>query len=293
MLKKIKIKGRLFGGLGNQLFIYATLRSLALKNNAELYIDIQSGFNEDIKYKRKYELEIFNPSFIELAPIPKIKRRLLKIANLFLPYNKKNYIVETDMSYDKRLTELNYTKNTFFEGYWQSYLYFEDFSEVIKSELKKPLQKIIESHSYLPSISESNSVAIHLRFFDQYESNSDANLYYKYYEIAINEIISSNARPTFYIFSDNISRAKDIINNIINNHEVHFVDNVGDDPIIDLALMSSCKHFIIANSSFSWWGAWLGEYEKKQVFTPSKKISSTVGSWSFDGLIPPDWKIIE
>ena len=158
MLKKIKIKGRLFGGLGNQLFIYATLRSLALKNNAELYIDIQSGFNEDIKYKRKYELEIFNPSFIELAPIPKIKRRLLKIANLFLPYNKKNYIVETDMSYDKRLTELNYTKNTFFEGYWQSYLYFEDFSEVIKSELKKPLQKIIESHSYLPSISESHPV---------------------------------------------------------------------------------------------------------------------------------------
>ena len=72
MLKKIKIKGRLFGGLGNQLFIYATLRSLALKNYAELYIDIQSGFNEDIKYKRKYELEIFNPSFIELAPIPKI-----------------------------------------------------------------------------------------------------------------------------------------------------------------------------------------------------------------------------
>ena len=95
----------------------------------------------------------------------------------------------------------------------------------------------------------------------------------------------------FYIFSDNISRAKENLHNIFDNDEVCYVNN--DKPMTDLALMSLCKHFIIANSTFSWWGAWLGEYKNKQVLTPSKKISNSVGIWSFDGLIPTDWKVIE
>ena len=286
--------GRLFGGIGNQLFIYATLRSLALKNNAELHIDIQSGFNEDIKYKRKYELDFFNPSFNEMAPISKAQRRIIKIVNLFLPYNKKTYIVERDMSYDKRLLELNCSKNTFFEGYWQSYLYFQNFSETIKLELKKPLAKIAESHELYSDIMELNSIAIHFRFFDEHDSDQNANGLNEYYEKAISDIKSNNIKPFFYIFSDNLDRAKKILYKICdNNDEVCFVHKIKDEPIVDLALMSSCKHFITSNSTFSWWGAWLGEYENKQVITPGKKILNSVGSWSFDGLIPPNWKVIE
>lgn len=258
-----------------------------------MYIDIQSGFVEDIKYKRKYELGIFNPSFTELTPMTKIHRRLMKMVNLFLPYDKKNYIIECGMFFDKRLVELNFKRSTFFEGYWQSYLYFKDFAKIIRTDLKEPLQKIIKNHELLPEIVKSNSVAVHFRFFDEDDIDSNANLCNEYYQKAIGVINSNNTRPIYYIFSDNISRAKETLHKILGSTDVHFVDNTYCDPIIDLALMSSCKHIITSNSSFSWWAAWLGDHENKQVLTPYVDITGSVGSWSFDGLIPPDWEIIE
>ena len=133
---------RVKGGIGNQLFMYAAARRLALMNNQELLLDSISGFVNDQKYNRKYQLDHFNipcqkaNPIKRLEPFSRIRRVLKKFINFFLPFELKRYIKQEDMYFDSRILNLRIKHNLYLEGYFQSEDYFKDLDFEIKKDLE-------------------------------------------------------------------------------------------------------------------------------------------------------------
>lgn len=284
-MRKIKkqktICVRVFGGVGNQLFIYAFARALSVKNNYRLKFDIKTGFIFD-KYGRRPKIQNYVPNLTEASIkdflffyftkfFPRFSKLLFN-AVIFFEQNSRRFL---DMS----LIYFN-SNVTFVQGYFQSYLYFEDIAEKIKSEIVLDFEK---SHTLLQleqEILSSNSVSVHLRRMDY--SNL---LTLDYYRRAI-EIIQNNIdKPLFFIFSDDLEWCK---NNLKSNESNFiYVSHDVEDETADLYLMTKCKHHIIANSSFSWWGAYLSNHKNKQVIGP---VHTQIGVK--DNLYPKDWILI-
>ena len=285
----------LMGGIGNQLFQYALGRHLSIKNNTTLRLDI-NGYKS---YKwHNYSLNLFS---IEEDYFPHniVNMGYLKFhiwLNMDKPNNKKFHIVETKLKpFDSNI--LNAGKNIYLDGYWQSEKYFKEIRHVllkdliIKRELTGNNKKISES------INTCNSVGIHIRR-GNYVTSAEANKIHgictpEYYAKSILYIMQKIVQPHFFIFSDEIEWAK---SNFIVNHPHTFVDtNKGFDGenyqdeknVDDLRLMSLCKHNIIANSSFSWWGAWLNNNPDKIVVAPENWFSDQ--AIDSKDLIPELW----
>lgn len=288
------VQSRLIGGLGNQLFIYAFSRAMALRNQAQLQIDVTSGFLEDKKYKRRFELDRLDLEFVELKSVSRIKRKLLKFINYFLPFKMKHYHFEDAKYFNEEYLNQKINGKVFFEGYWQNYRYFEDENRVIQSELYKSLQKLIINHEVYELVCNNNCVAIHVRFFDIDDPTTSTVLIEEYYQVAITRITNSVHKPYFLIFSDNIERAEVLLSPILNNYKFKLINYPDLLLIEEFALMCSCNHFIISNSSFSWWGAWLGNLNNKQIYAPNISVpKSENGSWNVDDLIPKSWKLVD
>ncbi len=293
---KKKVITRIFGGLGNQLFCYAVAKKIAIINNAELIIDNISGFEKD-NYNRKYLLNNFNiqsrliTNKEILYPFSRYRYSILRRFNKFLKFENRFYIQHEGVDFDKRVLNIIIKKKLYLEACWQSENYFHDIKEIIKNEFQLNLKLNNENNYYLNLINNTNSVCLHIRFFDNNETGPN-NISEDYYKKAINFIINKISNPTFFVFSDNLVLAKQKLN--LNHLKVLYV-NINssiDDPIYDFFLMKHCKHFIIANSTFSWWAAWLSENIEKVVIAPNYKIGkskNTVTSWGFDGLIPNNW----
>jgi hypothetical protein len=296
-MKKSKLIVRLLGGIGNQLFIYATSKALALKNNAELIIDIKSGFENDYKHKRQCELYHFNLKMNiakkndRLEPFAKYRRFLMRKFNQLFSFEKRNYIVQEGNDFDRRLLDYKILRNTYIEGHWQSELYFKDIESTIREEFKFiPPTDSLNTNVY-KQITEKNknSIAIHYRFFVDPNSISDSNISKIYYEKALVEIEKRIEDPHYFIFSDRPTEAIKIL--ALPTSKYTLVSHNTDDSMAyaDLWLMSNCKHFIIANSTFSWWGAWLSNSINKIIIAPNYFIENPVGSWNFKGQLPDTW----
>lgn len=261
---------RLKGGLGNQLFIYAFGYSLAKKKSYNLLLDYLSGFERDYEYKRCYLLDNFQLTS-ELAskremlfPFERIKRGLIKFHNFFLNNDKKYYL--TEKNYDER-EDINFSYDKiYFDGLWQKKSYFNKFSKEISNEfqLKDHISKRFKKSSYYSMIiNDSESVFLHLRDFNNGSNKLDENINSNYYLKAINLIKSKIRNPKFYVFCENTTYSKNFFNkDIIAANEIN-INYVIDkefqkDPLFDFWLMQNCKNSIIANSTFSWWAAWLG-----------------------------------
>jgi hypothetical protein len=186
---------------------------------------------------------------------------------------------------------LIFPDDVYLDGYWQSDLYFKDIRNILLSELQPIAKPGKENQALLEKMEEENSVALHIRRGD-YLSNPLAAKHHgvcplHYYQEAIQIIVSKVQNPHFYVFSDDLEWAK---KNLDLQFPVIFVgNNKGDQAFQDLRLISNCKHQIIANSSFSWWGAWLNLNPDRIVIAPKKwflvdKDTST--------LFPSDWLII-
>lgn len=294
---KKKLIVRISGGLGNQLFSYAAARRLAIKNNAELIIDDVSGFMYDYMYCRKYCLDNFNIPFRRatfnerLEPFSRFRRKIKRMRNELFPFLGCDYITQKMVDFDSSLLEQEIKKTSFIEGYWQSELYFKDVEDIIRRDLEiappsDPINTVLSE-----KIKNTNAVAIHIRFFCQ-APGSSTNISCEYYNRAIKLIEESTTNPHYFIFSDQPNRALEKIQ-IPSSRFTLVNHNQGDiNAYADLWLMTLCKHFIIANSTFSWWGAWLSKNLDKKIIAPGVEIRSGVAWWGFKGLLPANWVIL-
>lgn len=285
------------GGLGNQLFQYACARALSISTCQSLRIHLakQSFLNSP----RDFMLcNIFNIKVKKCSPkdikrvlgisIPSYLLDILLIKNLFF-LRPRNFITDPSFNlFHRELLSID-SKNIYLVGYWQSYKYFESFFHSFKKELsfKKEFLKKNEKNIYFDSIVSSNSVSIHFRRGD-YISNKSANKFHgpcssAYYDSAIKFIIQKVKNPHFFIFSDDIDWAKAQVYPL--NLQLTFIDNKQD--YVDFWLMSLCKNNILANSTFSWWAAWLNKNKSKIVIAPKKWFGDP--SILTPDLIPTNW----
>jgi len=267
---------KLMGGLGNQMFQYAAAKALAEHHGVLLKVDLSFLNDRSAKENftfREYELSCFDTS-IEIASKDEIsifnpKNRFYRYMMTFLGISMPLHYYEQSFKYYELFNQL--PKETLLEGYFQSEKYFIQIKPLLLENFKwlSPASGI--NLKLIESIQTVNSVSLHIRRGDFVE-NKVINSFHglcdiNYYERAISEINNSMKNPTFFIFSDDIKWAKkkfDLIPSVI------FIDhNKGKESYWDMRLMSLCNHNIIANSSFSWWAAWLNKNPNKIVITPS------------------------
>lgn len=290
----MKIITLIRGGIGNQLFCYAAARRLALANNVELVIDDRSGFTRDFKYQRKYALDNFYipirkaTKLERLEPFERYRRALLKWSSRRKPFYQRGYLEQDGIDFDERLLALKVKETLYLDGYWQSEGYFKDVEQTIREDLRIIPPTDALNQRMADKIRKSEAVALHVRWFDSPGSMEDHNASAKYYHRAIEFMENSIESPHYFLFSDDPDAARRKFD--LPKARVTFVShNQGDEnAYADLWLMTQCKHFITANSTFSWWGAWLSGGMGKVVVTPSKLIGN-VTAWGFDGLIPKNW----
>ncbi|MEK9207543.1 MAG: alpha-1,2-fucosyltransferase [Patescibacteria group bacterium] len=274
---------RLKGGLGNQMFQYALGRVLALKNKTDLKLDI-SFFNLKFRNitKRSYDLDVFN---IKAGVINKNKI----VTYVFSVFKKIMKMPGQERGFNFDLKMLSLGPNACLDGYFQSYKYFSDFKNIIKKDftLKNPLAQNIRNLG--DEILNTNSLCIHVRRGDYVGNSYHEVVNSEYYKKGINYISGKTSIEKIYVFSDDISWCEE---NIKFQFPVMFVgqEYAGVKDEGHMYLMSMCKHFIIANSSFSWWSAWLSDYESKIVVCPKQWFGDA--SKNTGDLIPEEWKKI-
>lgn len=297
-MQRKKIVVMLTGGLGNQMFTYAAAFRLAKVNAAELIIDDTSGFENDITYNRKYELDEFNISnrkasfFEKLKPFNRFTRRIIRKINSYLPFSERFYISQEIIHFDQRLLDLRFKRTLFLEGLWQSESYFADVSVEIRKRFTFTNTAQFGPVSLLHKIEHTHSVAIHFRFFENNASKKGSayNLDNNYYWRAIDYLLSRFPDLHFFLFSDrpDLFKKKFDTKNLrvtIVSNKVHLNASANN----DFYLMSKCKHFILANSTFSWWAAWLAIHPEKIVIVPDIYSDTGISGWGFKGLIPEHW----
>ena len=292
-----KIVPRISGGLGNQLFIYATARRLALISNCELALDDISGFANDILYKRRFQLDHFNincrkANAVErLEPFSRIRRYCMRKFNKLKPFAQCTYLQQEGVDFDQRLLHVKPQGTTYLEGCWQSEGYFKDVEDIIRQDLKIIPPNDSVNLSMASQISGCIAVAVHVRFFDDFQTLGGNNAPSGYYGSAVDLMERTVSSAHYFIFSDKPEFARAQIP-LPEDRITLVVHNRGDEnAYADLWLMTLCQHFIIANSTFSWWGAWLAENPTKQVIAPGFEVKSTtrLTAWGFKGLLPNEW----
>ena len=300
-MKKVFLTIHCQGGLGNQLFQFIIGYILAKKNKINLRINIES-FNS---YDRQYELDKF-PEVHKLN-IPKIKNnyiffkiffylnsKLYKILKILEIYKHINFFFFKKIEFEKSpfifngdLLKKKIVKNVSVIGFFQSEKYFINYKKIVLKLFRFPKikDKLVQKHLNL--IKNKNSVAIHIRRGD-YLNNLKARHFHgilgeNYYKKSINFIKKKLKNPIFFIFSDDIELVKKTLP-FFNNKKYIFTN--AKSSINDLYLMSNCKHFIIANSTFSWWGAWLSKNKHKIVCAPKRWVRARI---STPDIIPENW----
>ncbi len=289
-----KIIPRIFGGLGNQLFIYAAARRLALVNNAELVLDDVSGFVRDHEYLRHYQLDHFSISCRKatpaerLEPLSRLRRYIKRAMNRRRPFEERSYIQQEGIDFDPQLLNVKPRGTVYLEGYWQSKQYFIDVESTIREELRIIPPKDEINRAMAERIRGSLAAAVHVRFFDAPQELWVNNAPGDYYARAVARMESLAPRAHFFVFSDQPAAARNRIP--LPDDRITLVShNHGDEnAYADLWLMTHCQHFITANSTFSWWGAWLANHPDKIVIAPNIK-SDGITAWGFPGLIQDDW----
>lgn len=291
----MKVIPRILGGLGNQLFSYCAARRLALANNAELVLDNVSGFRYDLEYQQQYQLDHFHiqarcaTASERLEPFSRIRRYIKRRVSRKSSFEERHYIQQESNDFEPKLLQVKLSNTVYLEGYWQSEGYFKDIEPIIRSDLKIISPNDSVNLCMAAKIQNCVAVAVHVRFFDAPTSLSGNNAPHEYYNKAISMIEAFAPNAHYFLFSDNPTAARALI--ALPDTKITLVaHNRGDaNAYADLWLMSLCKHFIIANSTFSWWGAWLAEHQNKKIFAPSLQIREGKTAWGFAGLLPDSW----
>lgn len=281
---------RISGGIGNQMFQYAFKKQMDYISNSKNTIDIR--FYNGNNIHNGYELnKVFNiddetydgiikaPS--EVHPI--IYRVLYRLGKRF--YVTKKYAMEVLIDYYEKFN--NFSGEKFYlDGYWQSEEYFKDVENEVRNAFEFPCFNETSNIELNEKIRYENAVALHVRRGDFLENSKFVCLgKTDYYQQAIRYIYKEVSSPLFIVLSDDIEWCK---KNLDLKENSIFVDwNKAEKSFRDMQIMSICKHCIIANSSFSWWGAWLNRNPEKIIIAPYKFYKGSARNESY--LIPKEW----
>jgi len=301
----------LMGGLGNQLFQYAFGRSLALANGARLVLDASGYQRQDVRDSstgvRTCEIEHFNivgeivcgsdrrsgSGLAILRRIGKILRLLRRISDTGKPYFCRQEILEPRSNYyhfDPRVLRRKFTGSVYVRGFWQSEKYFLPIEDHLRSELAWHTAMTPENLEFASRIQETTSVAVHVRHGDNARAAAQAMgvLPREYYETTLRALGEELGEPWFFVFSDEIAWARHLLGA---RPGITYVarDKPGE-AHQDLELMAQCKHHIVANSTLSWWGAWLGKKSGQIVYAP-RRYFQNVDRPNPD-LYPESWRLV-
>lgn len=295
----------LSGGMGNQMFEYAAGRSLAMQRQVPLKL-----YSHKLKFNwsRNYALKALRIDERFIRP-GEVKREL------------KSCTIYRELPGGVDKNNFNAAGSVYLDGYWQSYRYFENIEPVIREEFTFHAPPSGKNKIIAEQIEKSESVAVHVRRGDFVTISKTLSRYggicdMNYYQRCFSYIKSKTSDPVFYIFSDDPKWVKEnlpvdgkVVYVTHNSNKKHskwennyyyrnslllFKNLIPEKGFEDLRLMSLCKHFIIANSSFSWWGAWLGKNKSKIVCAPSRWINASPDQEEnaiaeYNDLIPDSW----
>jgi hypothetical protein len=277
------------GGLGNQLFQYATARAMALKNECPLIVD-HHWFDNPLRGETRrafdllrYQVNMRLATARELRQWTLMRNRWSKYLRPILPLK-----VLTDQCADPASALSNAEPNLYMKGFWQSEQYFVQVRPILLSELQPQEPAAAMDRYFLDQMHGSAAVSLHVRRGD-YVTDANTAAYHgvcslSYYNNAIEYIAQRITSPVFFVFSDDPQWTKE---NIRIPFQTYYIEhNDSGAAFQDLRLMAACKHHIIANSSFSWWGAWLSRFENQIVVSPSKWFHGVPPPTN---LIPPSW----
>lgn len=270
----------IIGGLGNQMFQYAFAKALQCKYPGEqILVDI-SHFHYYNQHAGFQINRIFKNANITIATPKQLMRvtwycphyKVSRILRKILPERGKEYIETKDYVFNPGVFEIK--KDCYFEGYWQSPLYFNEFSGEIKKMFTFPVPQGKNKDLEGRMLSE-DSVAIHIRRGDYLNAGSFMGICgIDYYVRAIEYIRQKIKHPVLYIFSNDIGWCVQNITPLARGLSVYYIShNTGCDSFWDLFLMSKCKSMILANSSFSWWAAYLNVEEASIIISPEKWVN--------------------
>ncbi|WP_165784704.1 alpha-1,2-fucosyltransferase [Solitalea longa] len=282
---------KFLGGLGNQMFQYAFYKSLS-----ECYSNVKADLSDFHSYDLHYGFELDKVFYIQLKKASNFESKLLDKhgSNNNWYYRKLRRISGLKKAYYHEKTEFNFDPQIYSEGdksvryfwgYWQCEKYFETIKDSLVSDFTftKPLDD--ENKAILQEIESCNSVSIHIRRGDYVNHPLLGNITtLEYYQTAISIIKTTIENPVFFVFSNDIEWCKETLKEdgfkFINN-------NTNAQSYVDMQLMSRCKHNIIANSSFSWWAAWLNQNPNKIIISPKKWTNNP--EYTYHGLILDSW----
>ena len=291
------IVSKIIGGIGNQMFQYAAGYAHSMKYSENLILDVRdfkgynlhNGFELDEVFGIEGQIrdEITTPKILRYYSNRYYKSLARRFPNVHLL--NPSLIIEPHHNYWSGWEGM--PKNIYLEGYWQSEKYFGNYRREIRDKFTfiKNLNNRSDSLNKIIS-NDSFAVSIHIRRGDYITDNASAKILggcdIDYYKRAIDFMKTRKSEATFYVFSDEIDWIKG--QGILDEYKHIYVEhNKGGDSWQDLFLMSQCKHNITANSTFSWWGAWLNRNIEKIVVAPKKWfVTENING---DDIVPADW----
>jgi len=264
-------------GLGNQLFQYAAGRGLAQQLGTELMLD--TSFYEDKgrysrAHVRQYQLDKFNISTVTLSPRTKYwigqlrRHRFTPVRALTHMSGIIRFEVDKECGFDETLRHKG--RNLYLDGYWQSERYFADIREAVREEFSFRESAGPHLEPMLAQLNETGSVCVHIRRGDYHSTaiglEQHAICDVDYYKSGMAYVWARIPHAKFFLFSDEPEWVQS--NFPVADNLVIVSGRASRSDIDDFRLMTHCRHFVIANSSFSWWAAWLGKQKDKIVVAP-------------------------
>lgn len=286
------IIGRIWGGLGNQLFQYAYFYTLTKENELNLMLDTSFYKDQNLRSYRLNLLKIEETNIISETKIPsKIKYLKKKWPNRLIrlfPMYRLNliggwkYYKEYKKKYMREFSSPS-GNNVYLDGYWQTERYFKKYENEIRQQFSPNYKMDEVVLNAVEEVKKCCSVSVHIRRGDYLKLSRFSSLQVlteSYYRNSIAEMKLKLKKPVFYFFSDDIEWVKSVFSD---SEDFQYISvNTSTSDIDELMIMSNCKHHIIANSSFSWWGAWLNPDKDKIVIAPSENFNN-------EDIIPEEW----
>lgn len=287
---------KLNGGLGNQMFQYAF--ACVLKQNFKVNVFFDFEYFEDVKKSNTVTTRFYGLGNFNLNCDEATQEMLLNVKKPEIVSKNKRFIAKKfprvfNINYIRTKNEYAFYKDLlknpnylYYEGYFQNEKYFKDIKPELLNDFTLKDELDDKNKTILKEITKTNSVSLHVRRGD-YITLAHANKIHglcpiDYYNKAIKYIGSHVDCPHFYLFSDDIAWVKE---NIKIDYPYTVVDFNGEKDYIDMELMKNCKHNIIANSSFSWWGAWLNQNPNKIVIAPKHWLACNKKC----EIVPKEW----